>query len=96
MVRTQNCHSVVTSEDQVSEHRGVLLTGIGTVLAKTRVERIQCMTKNLESMNEAIRNPKHGFRKTFFQPKKQLRHRHERRKIKEFLHLSDWIEEEAV
>ena len=54
------------------------------------------MTKNLESMSEAIRNPKHSFRKTFFQPKKQLRHRHERRKIKEFLHLSDWLEEEAI
>ena len=54
------------------------------------------MTKNVESISEVIRNPKHIFRKASFQPKKQLRHRHERRKIKEFLHMSDWLEEEAI
>jgi hypothetical protein len=54
------------------------------------------MTKNLESMSEVIRNPKHSFRKASFQPKKQLRHRHERRKIREFLQMSDWLEEEPV
>ena len=54
------------------------------------------MTKKLESMSEVIRNPKHTFRKAAFQPKKELRHRHERRKIKEFLHLGEWLEEEPV
>lgn len=54
------------------------------------------MTKNLESMSEVIRNPKHAFRKSEFQSKKQLRHRHERRKIREFLHLGDWLEEETI
>jgi hypothetical protein len=54
------------------------------------------MTKNLESMTEVIRNPKHSFRKTFDQAKKQLRHRHERRKIREILHMSELIEEEMV
>lgn len=54
------------------------------------------MTKNLEFMSEVIRNPKHTFRKTEFQPKKQLRHRHERRKIREALHLGDWMEEEPI
>jgi hypothetical protein len=54
------------------------------------------MTKKLESMSEVIRNPKHTFRKTAFQPKKELRHRHERRKIREFLQFSDWLEEETV
>ena len=57
---------------------------------------VQNMTKNLESMSEVIRNPKHTFRKTEFQPKKQLRHRHERRKIREVLHLGDWMDEENV
>lgn len=54
------------------------------------------MTKNLESMSEVIRNPKYSFRKTFDQAKKQLRHRHERRKIREILHMSDLLEEEMV
>lgn len=54
------------------------------------------MIKNLKSMSEVIRNPKHTFRKTEFQQKKELRHRHERRKIKEFLHMSDWFEEETI
>ncbi|MCU0771253.1 MAG: hypothetical protein MUE94_05720 [Verrucomicrobia bacterium] len=54
------------------------------------------MTKKLESMSEVIRNPKYTFRKVAFQPKKQLRHRHERRKIREFLQLGDWLEEEAI
>ncbi len=54
------------------------------------------MSKKLEFMSEVIRNPKHSFRKTAFQPKKELRHRHERRKIREFLQLGDWLEEGAV
>ena len=54
------------------------------------------MIKNLKSMSEVIRNPKHTFRKTEFQAKKELRHRHERRKIREFLHMGDWLEEEAI
>lgn len=52
------------------------------------------MTKNLELMSEVIRNPKHNFRKSFDQAKKQLRHRHERRKIREILHMSDLLEDE--
>lgn len=54
------------------------------------------MTKTIESMSEVIRNPKHAFRKTEFQPKKQLRHRHERRKIREVLHLGEWLQEDAI
>ena len=38
-------------------------------------------------MGEAVRNPKHPFRKTDNQPKKALKNRYERRKIKEYLHL---------
>ena|SRR5437868_6640334 len=53
------------------------------------------MTKSLEVISEAVRNPKHPFRKVDNQPKKPLKHRYERRKIKEYLHLGEWIGGEA-
>jgi len=56
----------------------------------------QAMTKSLEVITEAIRNPKHPFRKLDNQPKKQLKHRYERRKIKEYMHLGDWATNEAT
>ncbi len=48
------------------------------------------MTKSLEVLREAVRNSKFVFRKADNQPRKPLRHRYERRKIREFLHLGDW------
>ena len=54
------------------------------------------MSKTLDVIVEAIRNPKHPFRKLDHQPKKSLKHRYERRKVKAFLHLSDLQAEEAV
>jgi hypothetical protein len=56
----------------------------------------QVMTKSLEVISEAIRNPKHPFRKVDNQPKKPLKHRYERRKIREYLHLGDWMSREAT
>ncbi len=56
----------------------------------------QAMTKSLEVISEAIRNPKHPFRKLDNQPKKPLKHRYERRKIKEYLHLNELVNEAAV
>ena len=47
------------------------------------------MTKSMESINDVIRDPKHSFRKADSQPKKAMKHRYERRKIKEYLHLAD-------
>ena len=55
------------------------------------------MTKSLEVISEAIRNPKHPFRKVDNQPKKPLKHRYERRKIREYLHLGgEWEPSEAT
>jgi hypothetical protein len=54
------------------------------------------MTKTIEAITEAIRNPKPPFRKADDQPKKAMKHRYERRKIKEYLHLGYWQTEEAV
>ena len=55
----------------------------------------QAMTKSLEVISEAIRNPKHPFRKVDNQPKKPLKHRYERRKIRSYLHFGDWVSGEA-
>jgi hypothetical protein len=59
-------------------------------------ESNQAMTKSLEVISEAIRNPKHPFRKVDNQPKKPQKHRYERRKIREYLHLGDWVSAEAT
>ena len=55
----------------------------------------RAMIKTLEVITEAIRDPKHPFRKADSQPKKAQKNRYERRKIKEYLHLADW-EAEAL
>jgi len=54
------------------------------------------MIKTLEKITEAIRDPKHTFRKADNRPRKAQKHRYERRKVKEFLHLADWEMEEAT
>ena len=54
------------------------------------------MTKSLEVISEAIRNPKHPFPKVDNQPKKPLKHRYERRKIREYLHIAEWVPGEAT
>ncbi|MFO1488538.1 MAG: hypothetical protein U1F65_08670 [Verrucomicrobiota bacterium] len=54
------------------------------------------MAKTLETMDEAVKNPKYSFKKTDQQPKKAMKHRYERRKIKEYLHLGDWLVEEIA
>ena len=51
---------------------------------------------SLSVNSEAIRNPKHPFRKVDNQPKKPLKHRYERRKIKEYLHLDEVVSGEAA
>lgn len=51
------------------------------------------MTKSLDLISEIIRNPKHPFRQADQRPAKPLKHRYERRKIKEFIKLGDWSQE---
>ena len=48
------------------------------------------MTKTPDVITELIRNPKHPFRKADDRPVKAQKHRYERRKIREFIRLSDW------
>jgi len=54
------------------------------------------MTKSLEVISEAVRNPKHPFRKVDNQPKKPQKHRYERRKIKEYINLTGWAAGEIM
>ncbi len=63
---------------------------------KLNNETNEAMTKSLEVISEAVRNPKHPFRKVDNQPKKPLKHRYERRKIKEYLNLGEWVSGEAT
>ncbi len=53
------------------------------------------MIRTLETVSEVVKNQKHPFRKTDSHPKKSLKNRYERRKIKEFLNLTDWMSDEA-
>jgi hypothetical protein len=54
------------------------------------------MTKTIDALTEIIRNSKHPFRKTDSQPNKAQKHRYERRKVKEFMHLGAGALEEAT
>jgi hypothetical protein len=51
------------------------------------------MTKSLDVITEIVRNPKPLFRKADHRPAKAQKHRYERRKIKEYMKLGDWLQE---
>jgi hypothetical protein len=76
-------------------HQGELGNALHAWLNLNKVTN-QAMTKSLEVISEAIRNPKHPFRKVDNQPKKPLKHRYERRKIKEYMNLGEWVSGEAT
>jgi hypothetical protein len=83
----------------ISMHSGLHQGEFGVTLhawLNLNKETNQGMTKSLEVISEAIRNPKHPFRKVDNQPKKPLKHRYERRKIREYLHLGEWVSGEAT
>ena len=64
---------------------------------QSSVTKQKCvMKKMMEAITEVVRDTSHPFRKMEHQPKKPLKHRYERRKIKEYLQLTDWQTEEAV
>jgi hypothetical protein len=54
------------------------------------------MARTLDAIAEIIRNPKPTFRKADAQPVKAQKHRYERRKIKEFIRLRDWVQEASA
>ncbi|MBI3415576.1 MAG: hypothetical protein HY043_09695 [Verrucomicrobia bacterium] len=54
------------------------------------------MMKSLDLISDTIKNPKHPFRQVDAQPDKPHKHRYERRKIKEYIKIADWMEEQQV
>ena len=71
--------------------------GVGTRSASVTLRKeTPDMTKTLDVITEALSNTKTPFHKTDSRPKKAQKHRYERRKIKEYLHLGDWNAQEAV
>ena len=82
----------------VLKHGGLYpLKPVGILLPRLSFKKgNQTMTKSLEVISEAVRNPKHPFRKVDNQPKKPLKHRYERRKIRAYLHLGDWVSGETA
>jgi hypothetical protein len=51
--------------------------------------------KTLEAIHETIRNSKHSFRQADPRSGREHRHRYERRKVKAFLRISDWLAAES-
>jgi hypothetical protein len=63
---------------------------------QSSVTKMKCvMKKMMEAITDIVRDPNHPFRKLEHQPKKSLKNRYERRKVKEYLQLTDWQEEGA-
>lgn len=51
------------------------------------------MTKTLDLIAETIRNTRCFFRQMDSRPHKPQKHRYERRKVKEYIRLGDWVAE---
>jgi hypothetical protein len=47
----------------------------------------------MDTIAESIRNDKYPFRHLVDQPHKEQKHRYERRKVKEYIRLVDWMME---
>jgi len=50
----------------------------------------------MDAITETVRDPKHQFRKADHHPTKPLKHRYERRKVREYLHLGSWLAEQIA
>jgi hypothetical protein len=83
-------------DDFKQSFQAVFENGLLGIIYAVSTTKGNAMMKTLESMGEAIRNPKHPFRKTQHHSKKSLKNRHERRKIREYLQIGDWLAEEMV
>ena len=93
----QPMNSRVLMVQEQGKSISILHAPLGTLHAVLNQKKgNHAMTKSLEVISEAVRNPKHPFRKVDNQPKKPLKHRYERRKIKEYLHLGEWVGGETV
>jgi len=89
-------NSALAVPEIVSQAQEPPHTSIGIDLATSFSRKENVMTRTLDLITEIIRNPKHPFRKADDRPVKAQKHRYERRKIKEFIRLSDWGEEKTA
>lgn len=53
------------------------------------------MTKPMNAMNETVLAPKHAFRPAENRPGKAHQRRYERRKVKEYIKLRNWQEQDG-
>ena len=88
--------SEMLMSEAVANSRGSPQPSIGIIPAMSSLRKENVMTRTLDAIAEIIRNPKHPFRKADDRPIKAQKHRYERRKIKEFIRLSDWVEEKTA
>ena len=51
------------------------------------------MSKSQEQIAEAVQNHRYHPRNADSRPQKAQKHRYERRKVREFIRVSDWVEE---
>ena len=82
--------------EAVVETQGTPRLSFGILQAVNCSRKVNVMTRTLDVITEIIRNPKHPFRKADDRPVKAQKHRYERRKIKEFIRLGDWVEEKTA
>ncbi len=54
------------------------------------------MKKNLDAIHDTLRASSHPFRQTDSRPRKSQKHRYERRKIRAFMKLGEWLESEPA
>lgn len=53
------------------------------------------MMKAMDVISDVIRTAKNPFRQLANRPDKPQKHRYERRKVKQYIHVGDWTGEEA-
>jgi len=81
----QHLHKVCADSSQAKRY------GITYALHVTEPDKGKPMTKELDQIDEVIRNPKHPFRQVADRPEKPQKHRYERRKVREYIKLGDWL-----
>ena len=54
------------------------------------------MMKSMDVISETIRTNKNPFRQAAGRPDKPHKHRYERRKVKQYIHLGDWTPEDEA
>jgi hypothetical protein len=74
-----------------------MAAGAVTIMrAHRNVTKELSMTKTLNLIQDTVHNTKHPFRQAENRPAKAQKNRYERRKIREFLRLGDWTDQQEA